>query len=487
MAGTVSGTIASFFSIWGIYIVNILLIIVVIFFERKGSTATLAWIMILAFIPIIGFILYLIFNQNLSRIKINKLLENEEYIVSHILKKQMQDMDEGKYEFKDERAKAWKHLIKLNQVYADALYTQHNEIDLITDGKEFMHKLLTDIDKAEKYINIEYFIIKHDHVGLDLIRHLTKKAREGVEVRLLVDALGSRFINNMVLRDFLRAGGKVGYFFKPKFKIIGIKFNYRNHRKIVVIDDKIGYTGGYNIAKEYLGEKKKFGYWRDANIRIKGDSVYELNARFTLDWRFTTNEKLEILPETIEKNSDNVCGVQIVSCGPESPAQEVKRAFMRMITFAERKVYIQTPYFVPDPPILESLKMAAQSGLDVRLMIPCKPDHMFVYWATFAYAGELLKNGVRVFIYDGGFLHAKTMVVDGEISTVGSTNFDNRSFKLNFETNAFIFDEDFTKELESSFKNDIPKCHELTLEMYNKRNVIIRFKEQVSKLLSEIL
>lgn len=471
-----------------VYFINVLLIITVIFFERKSSTVTLAWIMVLAFIPIVGFLFYLVFNQNLLRIKINKLLDNEEKVARQALDSQMEEMATGKYLYKENHVKTWNHLIKLNQVYGDAYFTQNNHVELITDGKELMNILLKDIDSAKKSINMEYFIIKRDYVGLNVIRHLTNKAREGVQVRLLIDAMGSRFINNYVLRDFIRAGGKVGYFFKPRLKILNLRLNYRNHRKIVVIDDEIGYTGGYNIAKEYIGEKKQFGYWRDANVRIKGNAVYELNSRFTLDWRFTTKENMEILPESLEEHDTGyTTGVQIVSCGPEAPKQEIKRAMMRMITYAERKVYIQTPYFVPDASILESLKMAAQSGLDVRIMIPCKPDHIFVYWATYAYCGDLIKNGVKVYIYDNGFLHAKTMVVDGEVSTIGSTNFDNRSFKLNFETNAFIYSKDFAETMEKSFILDMEKSHELTMEMYNNRSLIIRFKEQISRLLSEIL
>ena len=177
-----------------------------------------------------------------------------------------------------------------------------------------------------------------------------------------------------------------------------------------------------------------------------------------------------------------------MSCGPESPSVEVKRAMMRMITYAEKRVWLQTPYFEPDPSIFESLKMAAQSGVDVRVMIPCKPDHIFVYWATYSYVGELLRSGGRVFIYDDGFLHAKTLVVDGEVGTVGSTNFDNRSFKLNFETNAFIYDREFAKKMEDAFQNDlINHGHELTYEAYLKRGVIIKFKEAISRLLSDIL
>lgn len=472
-----------------LYIINLLLIFTVIFTERKSPSATLAWVMVLAFIPIVGFVFYIVFNQNFSRSKINKLTEKEETIVSKALKKQIEQIGDDNYEFAHPETKIWKHLIKLNQVYGHSFFTENNNVELITDGVELQNKMLEDIKNAKKSIDIEYYIIKNDFVGMKLINLLTEKAKEGIEVRLLIDTLGSRSINDVVLSEYLEAGGKVGYFFKPKLKIIAPKFNYRNHRKIVVVDHEIGYTGGYNVAKEYIGRKKRFGYWRDTHIRIRGNAVVDLYGRFALDWRFTTKEQLDVIPKDFEFDKEKGgTGIQIVSCGPESPSVEVKRAMMRMITYAKKRVWLQTPYFVPDPSIFESLKMAAQSGVDVRVMIPCKPDHIFVYWATYSYVGELLRSGGRVFIYDDGFLHAKTLVVDGEVGTVGSTNFDNRSFRLNFETNAFIFDREFSKKMENAFQNDlINHGHELTYEAYLKRGIVIKFKEAISRLLSDIL
>ena len=233
-----------------LYIINALLIITVIFNERKSSSAILAWIMVMTFIPVLGFILYLVLNQNISRRKINKMTENEEKVISSAIRTQMESMDGGTYQFNSESTEKWKHLIKLNHVYGSSYYTQDIEIELITDGNQLMKALVEDIKKAKKSVNVEFFIIKRDKTGRDFIDVLTQKAREGVEVRLLMDALGSRYITRGVLSDYLAAGGKVGYFFKPKFIFLGLKLNYRNHRKITVIDNKIEYIGGYNVAKE---------------------------------------------------------------------------------------------------------------------------------------------------------------------------------------------------------------------------------------------
>ena len=474
-----------------IYAVNFIFIFAVLFFERKSSAARLAWIMVLAFIPIVGFIFYLVFNQNLSRMHINHLYDDEWEAFQTMLIKQMnKESDDDTSDMINPAAISRKDIIKLNQVYGESIYTEGNEAELITDGNELLISMLDDIRASEKSIFAEYFIIKNDLIGKKFISELTFAAERGVDVKLLIDTQGSRRIGKRALKDYLNAGGKIGYFFPPmlfRFGIrIGLNLNYRNHRKIVVIDEKIGYTGGYNIANEYCDMVPRFGHWRDSHVRIRGDAVKELLGRFILDWRFTTKEIMPI-PTDIGTDYIGNKGIQIVSCGPEAPKQEIKRAFMKMITTSKKSIYIQSPYFVPDQSMLESLKMAAQSGVDVNVMIPCKPDHIFVYWATYSYVGELLRSGGKVYIYDGGFLHAKTITSDDEVSSIGSCNFDIRSFKLNFETNAFIFDSDFALKMKESFYEDLKYSHELTLDDYNHRSIIIKFKENISTLMTEIL
>ena len=471
-----------------LFIVNILIALTIIFLERKNPSATLAWIMILFLLPIAGIILYILFSQNIARKKIFRLTRLEEETINGSLDEQLREIEEKTFTFATPEAKLWRDMIHLNQLYGRAFYTQNNRVTIMTNGRHKFKSLIKDIENATTSINIMYFIIKNDVVGRRLIDALTVKAREGVEVRLLMDSMGSRKINDKVLEKFIAAGGKRAYFFPPKFKIFNIRFNYRNHRKLAVIDGDVGYIGGFNIAREYLGMKKKFGFWRDTHLRLTGTCVQDINARFLMDWRFASKEKVVVseayYSDVIEAGNT---GVQIVSSGPDSERVEVKRAYMKMIASAQRNIYLQTPYFVPDASILESLKMAAQSGVDVRIMIPCMPDHMFVYWATYSYVGELIQSGGRAFIYDKGFLHAKTIVVDGEVASVGSANFDRRSFTLNFEANAFIYDAEEACKLEAIFENDINECHELTRSLYSKRSAWIRFKEAVARLLSDLL
>lgn len=469
-------------------VINVILALVIIFIERKNPAKTLAWILVLFFLPIVGAVVYLVFAQNIRRRKIYKLDDKDRKIIQDSLEDQIEEMNSGKLEFSNDVANVWRQMIKLNLVYGEAYLTQNNSIDMFSDGKDFFRSLMKDIKAAKYSIDIEFYIIKPDFIGQRLLKLLTDKAKEGVQVRLLIDALGSRRISDRKLKDFIDAGGKVEYFFKPKFKYLNFDLNYRNHRKIVVIDNKYGYIGGFNIAKEYLGFKKKFGYWRDTHLRIVGNSVQDLKAIFLMDWSVERGEKPDF--DEIDFYSENTksdIAVQIVMSGPDSVKEQIKRSMMRMITFAGEKIYLQTPYFVPDRAMLESLKMAAQSGVDVKIMIPCMPDHPFVYWANYSYCGELIKSGARVFRYENGFLHAKTLVVDGEVSTVGSANFDVRSFRLNFEANAFVYDKEFATKMEKTFEDDMKLSTEVTLEDYESRGLWIKIKEAVSVLLSDIL
>ena len=268
--------------------------------------------------------------------------------------------------------------------------------------------------------------------------------------------------------------------------------NFSNHIKIVVIDNNVGFVGGFNVGDEYLGKDSKFGYWRDTHIKFTGSAVNDLNLRFLADWRYATKEEvsLEEIFEANEENSNsNNVGMQIVSSGPNlSDKYEIKMAYLKMIQKAKKYLYIQSPYLIIDNSISDSLKLAAASGVDVKIMIPGKGDHPFVYWANLVYAGDLIKEGIRVFHYDkNAFLHAKTVVIDDEVCSIGTANMDTRSFELNFEVSSFIYSEKIAKEQKYEFENDMKRCEELTLEKYQNRSRIVKIKESLSRLFSDVL
>jgi cardiolipin synthase len=309
-----------------------------------------------------------------------------------------------------------------------------------------------------------------------------------VEVKLLYDGMGCMHLPRKFFRPLLDAGGKVASFFPPLLPYINLRINYRNHRKICLIDGEEGFVGGYNIGDEYLGISKEFGFWRDTHIRIKGSALDELELRFLLDWRYASHDNFIAAAQYFPTRSEQgKSGVQIVSSGPDSKWSAIKNGYIKMISSARSNIYLQTPYFVPDDSILEALKIAALSGIDVRLIIPGKPDHYLVHWASLSYVGELLEAGVRCYTYNRGFIHSKLIVIDGLVSTVGTANLDIRSFELNFEVNAFIYDEKLSQDIEASFIKDLDDCTEITIEGYLSRSLSVRIKEAFCRLLSPLL
>ncbi len=469
-------------------ILNVFLAFILIFLERKDPSATWAWLMVLLLVPYLGFLLYLILGQNLSRQKIFDTKTEEDHAIGKILLEQISYIQNNEIIFNDEEMINYQDMIRMQLISDDSIFTQDNEVEIFTDGSKKFDALIDSIEKAEDHIHMLYYIIKNDSLSKKVVTALTKKAAEGVEVRLLYDALGGRTLTKGFFNELTKAGGKVASFFPSKIPLINLRINYRNHRKLAIIDGKYGFIGGFNIGNEYIGLSKKFGYWRDTHLKIKGSAVHMMQTRFFLDWRHASKEKTlydEKYYPTIESNGKT--GIQIVSSGPDSEQEQIKIGYLKMISSARESIYIQTPYFVPDQSILEALKIASLSGVDVKIMIPSKPDHMFVYWATYSYIGELLDFGVKAYTYENGFIHAKTIVVDGKISSVGTANIDVRSFKLNFEVNAFIYDTKTSTELKNIFEDDLNVSSEITIEKYKKRSKVIVVKESISRLLSPVL
>lgn len=469
-------------------ILNVALAFILIFLERKDPSATWAWLMVLLLVPYLGFVLYLVLGQNLSRQKIFDTKTVEDQLIGKVLLEQLSYMENNEIIFNDEEMVNYQDMIRMQLITDNSIFTQDNQVEIFTDGIEKFEALLDAINKAEDHIHMLYYIIKNDSLSKKIIEALAKKASEGVEVRLLYDALGGRTLTKRFFRDLTKAGGKVASFFPSRIPLINLRVNYRNHRKLAIIDGKIGFIGGFNIGNEYIGLNKKMGYWRDTHLRIKGSAVHMMQTRFFLDWHHAAKKKanydIKYYPQIKTKGKT---GIQIVSSGPDSEKEQIKHGYLKMINSARESIYIQTPYFVPDQSILEALRIALLSGVDVRLMIPNRPDHPFVYWATYSYIGELIDAGVKAYTYENGFLHAKTMVVDGKISSVGTANIDVRSFKLNFEVNAFIYDTETSVKLKEIFEEDLKFCYEITKEKYLNRSIIIKFKESISRLLSPVL
>ncbi|MDD2620176.1 MAG: cardiolipin synthase [Syntrophomonadaceae bacterium] len=472
-----------------VFIVNIVFAILLIFFERHNPTVTLTWLLVLFFMPVLGFLLYIFLGQDLRKKKLFYLKEEEEQKFFPQLTQQDESLHNNQLCFINPRVSEYRNIIHLHLNSNQSLFSQDNDVEVFNDGKKLHQEILNSLERAEKYIHMEYYIIGNDATGKAIRDVLAAKARSGVEVKLLYDGMGCLHLPRNFFKPLILAGGEVSVFFPPFFPHINLRINYRNHRKICIVDGTDGYIGGFNIGDEYLGLSKEYGYWRDSHLRIKGSALNGLQLRFLLDWRYTCGYDFPVEEKYFpERVSAGQTGVQIVSSGPDSKWSSIRDGYLRMISSARHKVYIQTPYFVPDDSILEALKIAALSGVDVRLMIPDKADQPFVHWANLSYVGELLEAGARCFAYsDKGFLHSKVIIIDGFVSSVGTANMDIRSFQLNFEVNAFVYDETVTRNLENDFFKDLENSREIILEDYLNRSAGVRIKEALCRLLSPLL
>ncbi|WP_332646357.1 cardiolipin synthase [Lysinibacillus sp. 54212] len=472
-----------------ILILNILFAITVIFLERKDASSTWAWILVLFFLPVAGFILYLLLGRKLRKKHLFRWEGRKDIGIDKLISYQIDALKDNRLEFNEKNISEYKELMYMNLSTNNAVLTQDNAIQIYDDGADKFEGLIEDILNAKDHIHIQYYIFKVDNLGKRIINALIKKAKQGIKVHVLYDEMGSRGVKKRHFSELTEAGGRIEVFFPSIFPLINPRLNFRNHRKIVVIDGRIGYIGGFNVGDEYLGLKSKFGYWRDTHLRIEGSAVQPLQTRFLLDWnQASAKHRISYSDRyfpAIPKKGD--VAIQIVSSGPDTDYAGIKNGYIKMIMSAKKYVYIQSPYFIPDDTFLDAVQIAALSGIDVRIMIPNKPDHPFVYWATYSYAGQLLKAGAKIYHYEKGFIHAKMLVVDDEISTVGTANIDVRSFSLNFEVNAFIYDRDISHNLAEIFEKDIFDCSELTLEKYENRSTLVKFKESISRLLSPIL
>lgn len=470
-------------------IVNMALAGIVVFFERRDARATWAWLVVLLFVPIIGFIVYLFFGRQLKQKNFYKLSSEERNYLKSAVDGQVKKIKELHVFEHNSLLKKHTDLILMNLKSSTSLITTDNDIEIFSDGHEKFEALFRDIQAAQSEINLQYYIIQRDALGKKLRDLLTQKAKEGVKVRVLYDEIGSRKMSRAFFKELIAYGGEVEVFFPSFLKFINPRLNHRNHRKLCIIDGHIGYIGGFNIGNEYLGKVKKFGYWRDTHFRIIGEAVAHIQGRFILDWKQATHQKHIDLEQFVYqmKPRPGKSPVQIVDSGPNSETEHIKNMYIKLIMSAQKSVYIQTPYFIPDQSFMDACKIALLSGVDVRIMIPNKPDHPFVYWATWSHVGELISYGAKVLIYENGFMHAKTIVVDDEVASVGTANIDTRSFELNFEVNAIVYDEDVAWKLRDLFLQDSELCSELTLKRYRERSAAIKFKEAISRLLSPIL
>lgn len=482
MAGNIAFTLAI------AYYLLVIGIAVGVILDNRSPAKTLAYLLVLLFMPVIGLVVYYMFGQNLRKQK----LFSRKGLMDHATVRQWQrngiaafqsNADEAK-QFLGEKFKVASLLLKSEQ----SIVTAKNEVELLFEGQKIFPRLFDDMRAAKHHLHIEFYIVDDDIIGQEFKAILIEKARQGVEVRLCYDDVGCRNLPNHYLRELQKAGVEVYPFMRVFWPYLTSKVNFRNHRKIVVIDGEVAYLGGINIADRYTNQNPNMRFWRDTHMRVYGEAVKYLQVQFLLNWKFVSKKSLDVnkryFPEVLATETHRL---QIVASGPDSDWPSIMHAILMAIGTAEKYVYITTPYFIPNDEVLTALQTAALSGIDVQLLIPKKGDSWITQSASMSYIKQLLEAGVRVYLYKKGFVHSKTMVVDDVIASVGTTNMDNRSFELNFEINAFCYDSGLATQLRQQFEQDKRDSEEASLKRWDRRRRMKRVTESFARMFAPLL
>ncbi len=439
---------------WLIFIVYVCVVLgtmLTVLMDNRQPAKTMAWVMVLIFIPVIGIVLYFFFGQNTRK---EKFISRQS--MDQLTKRSMLEFAEQQNLVLPEEHSV---LINLFKTQNWALPFKNNTTDILTDGTDFFISLLRDIGQATHHIHLETYIICDDPLGRLLADALADKARQGVEVRFIYDDVGCWNVPNSFFEQMRNAGIDVHAFMPVKFPAFTSKVNYRNHRKLCVIDGKIGYIGGMNVAMRYV-KGSNGRAWRDTHMRIRGGAVYGIQRAFLVDWFFVDRTLVtnRCYYPMLDGSINNDCIMQVVTSSPISPWPEMMQGYVRILLEAKRYVYMETPYFLPTEPVMFAMRTAALAGVDVRLMVPLHSDAKFVEWASRPYIQEAADSGVKVYLYKAGFNHSKLLVSDDSLSTCGSTNIDFRSFENNFESNVFIYDCGMAQRIKAVFIGDMKNC-----------------------------
>lgn len=456
--------------------------------ENRSPVRTLAWMLVLSLIPGIGLLFYIYFGMNYRRIKMFSMKGLGDFKWLQYMSEDQKQRIKKTELLKREDMETVQRLMTLLLNNSKALLSRNNTVDILNNGEETFKAIFLAISKAKKYIHLEYYIIEKGELGERLKNVLIKKATEGVEVRVIYDDVGSWKLPKSYIREMQAAGIQIYPFLPVRFPLFTNKVNYRNHRKIVVVDGEVGFLGGLNFADRYLHGLPGIGIWRDTHLKVRGEAVTSLQVVFLIDWYFVRQELLlnkeAYLPN---KGAEGSVIMQAVSSGPDSDWTSIQQAYFTLINMAKKYVFISTPYFMPGETTINSLKTAAMSGVDVRIMIPYKSDSLLTYWCTRSYVEELLEAGVRVFRYRKGFNHSKLIIVDGLVSSVGTANMDIRSFEQNFELNMIIYDRNVSRKLATDFMNDLKGSGEISIQQWKFRPKKDKIKESLARLFAPLL
>lgn len=460
-----------------IYVITIISCVAVVLSENRNPIKSLAWITVLIFLPLVGLLFYLFFGRNPKSLHL---------INRHNKRKLLHDRPPSTVKLRDTASLSNENrqIVKLADSIASAPLCIGNEIDIFTSGPEKFDALKKDLENAKESIYLQYYIFADDRLGHEIAEILMRKAREGVSVKVLYDHVGSFSVKSGFFRKMRKAGVDAHPFFRVTFPQLANRVNWRNHRKMVIIDSETGYIGGMNIADRYADAEAR---WRDTHFRVRGSVVNILKYSFAIDWNFMRKEfEFEKTPSALPAEGNDM-GVQLLTSGPGETWSSISMAFLKAIASAQKSIYIQTPYFLPTDALLKALQAAALSRIDVRIMLPRKSDSRLLNLASYSYVTQCLQAGIKIYFYEPGMLHAKTMIIDDDFVTGGSTNFDFRSFEHNFEANIFIYDKAFNRRMRDIFFDDLSRCSKITLAKWHRRPRWQRFLESIVRLMSPVL
>ena len=470
-----------YYALMGIYAFTIIVILGVVISENRNPVKSLAWVTVLLMLPVIGIVLYLFFGRSIKNT----------HMISRRNRRKLKKLEHSKgvdirsLEYGDELIQQ----IKLARSLSGAYYYGDNNVEIFTDGKTKFNHLISDLKNAQQSINLQYYIFEGDTIGNAIAELLKEKASQGVKVRVIYDHVGSFHVRKKFFKQLQAAGVEAHPFFKVNFPLLGYRLNWRNHRKIAIIDDKIGYIGGMNIADRYI-DGGKFNVWRDNHLRIEGPGVASLLYSFAVDWNFMGQSLIEQQESQELGGEDKVSGnvgMQLITSGPTNQWNNIELMFHRAIAGAKHRVFIQTPYFLPTEGLMKALVAASLSGVDVRLMLPLRTDSAILRYASFSYITECLRAGIKIYLFKPGMLHSKVLIVDDELTSIGSTNFDFRSFEHNFEANVFLYSKQINEKAAANFLNDQTESYRVLPDEWRRRPVTRKWAESLLRLLSPVL
>jgi cardiolipin synthase len=475
-----------------LWIITILLlfifqIISILLADFRHPSKTVAWLVILFIFPLIGFVMYYFMASSYTHKRRSK---RKGLIWMKEIRRDLLKRSERQWDLKDE---TMQRLLRNHRLFGmlhnlpGSPICKYNKVTVLSDTTETYEAMKSAIERAKDHIHFQFYTIRHDQIGREFQQLFIRKAREGVIVRVLYDGVGSYKLSRRYIKELREAGVEVQSFLAPLFAFIDKRLNYRNHRKIVVVDGAIGFFGGINIGDEYLGKNPRLGFWRDTHMQVDGNAVYFLQNIFLTDWSFTGGAALSdprYYPEQLgeERNQH----VQIVSNGPDDHWNKILEVYFAALSTAQHRIYITTPYFIPDSSLLMALKTAANSGVDVKIIFPKVADSYIVQLASLSYLEELMQAGVRFYQYVKGFIHTKVLLIDDTLAFVGTANLDMRSFFVNFELNAVMFDAEVIIKLDEDFRQDLKNSKAMLLEEFQKRSRIEKAKEVFARLLSPL-